>query len=116
MVILRSLQGIFLAAALLVAAPVWAQEHQDAHADPASGTTSSQAPVTGLGHETAAHDQETGTHGQGEAGHQGDDHHGSHDVSTLTPTEEMMRILEHKVENTPYIHEYPFPTIDLPRN
>ena len=28
----------------------------------------------------------------------------------------MLRILEHKVENTPYIHEYPFPTIELPRN
>lgn len=31
-----------------------------------------------------------------------------------TPTEEMMYILEHKVENTPYIHEYPFPKLYLP--
>jgi F-type H+-transporting ATPase subunit a len=28
----------------------------------------------------------------------------------------MMRVLEHKVENTPYIHEYPFPQINLPQN
>ncbi len=46
------------------------------------------------------------------------DSHGSssHDVSTLTPAEEMMSILDHKVANTPYIHEYPFPEIHLPEN
>jgi F-type H+-transporting ATPase subunit a len=34
----------------------------------------------------------------------------------LTPDEEMMSILEHKVENTPYIHEYPFPKVYLPQD
>ena len=37
-----------------------------------------------------------------------------HGTENLTPKEEMMRILEHKVENTPYIHEYPFPSLHLP--
>jgi len=43
-------------------------------------------------------------------------HYDAHDVSHFTPQEEMMKILEHKVENSPYIHEYPFPQINLPTN
>ncbi len=51
------------------------------------------------------------------AAHGDDAHHaGAHDVSSLTPKEEMMSILEHKVENTPYIHEWPFPMLELPTN
>ncbi len=37
-----------------------------------------------------------------------------HGTEHLTPNEEMMRVLEHKVENTPYIHEYPFPELHFP--
>lgn len=48
--------------------------------------------------------------------HPASDTHGGHDVDDLTPTEEMMSILEHKVENTPYIHEYPFPKLYLPKD
>ena len=123
MVIFRRLQGILLAAVLLIAAPVWAQNHQDTHGDPATGPAVHQpARDAGHGQEATGHGQETAGHGHKGAGQEEgmdahhDADHGSHDVSTLTPTEEMMRILEHKVENTPYIHEYPFPTIDLPQN
>jgi F-type H+-transporting ATPase subunit a len=42
--------------------------------------------------------------------------HHPKDVHSLTPSDEMMRILEHKVENTPYIHEWPIPEIPLPEN
>lgn len=43
-------------------------------------------------------------------------HKGGHGTEHLTPSEEMMKILEHKVENTPYIHEYPFPELHFPEN
>lgn len=39
-----------------------------------------------------------------------------HDVHHLTPAQEMSEILNHKVENTRYIHEYPFPKIALPQD
>ncbi|MBR9977408.1 MAG: F0F1 ATP synthase subunit A [Bacteroidetes bacterium] len=57
-------------------------------------------------------DQATETAAQ----HPGSDLHGGHDTGDLTPTEEMMSILEHKVENTPYIHEFPFPKLYLPKD
>ncbi|MBL0175254.1 MAG: F0F1 ATP synthase subunit A [Ignavibacteria bacterium] len=41
---------------------------------------------------------------------------GPHDVHSMTPKDEMMAILEHKVENTTYIHEWPFPEIHLPQD
>jgi F-type H+-transporting ATPase subunit a len=47
------------------------------------------------------------------------EHSGEHvpkDVHSLTPKEEMIAILEHKVENTTYIHEWPLPEIHLPTN
>ena len=48
--------------------------------------------------------------------HEADAEHGKgHGTENLTPSEEIIRILEHKVENTPYIHEYPFPAIELPQ-
>jgi F-type H+-transporting ATPase subunit a len=60
----------------------------------------------------AAHaDSAAATHDTAQAGAQ----HEEHGTANLTPTEEMMKVLEHKVENTPYIHEYPFPTVWLPR-
>lgn len=43
----------------------------------------------------------------------GDAHH---DIHHLTPAQEMSEILNHKVENTRYIHEYPFPKISLPQD
>jgi F-type H+-transporting ATPase subunit a len=42
--------------------------------------------------------------------------HAAKDARTMTPSEEMMAVLNHKVENTPYIHEWPIPTIELPQN
>jgi F-type H+-transporting ATPase subunit a len=57
-------------------------------------------------HIHAGHDAPGDAHGA-------DDHHGT---ENLTPGEEMMRILEHKVENTPYFHEYPFPKVYFPED
>jgi F-type H+-transporting ATPase subunit a len=34
----------------------------------------------------------------------------------LSPAEEMLEILQHKVSNTPFIHEYPFPELHLPQD
>ncbi|MFA6234520.1 MAG: F0F1 ATP synthase subunit A, partial [Bacteroidota bacterium] len=71
------------------------------------------------GGHTAA-DSTTGEHATGEhaTGEHATGEHaeGGHGTANLTPSEEMMRVLEHKVENTPYIHEYPFPQISLPQN
>ena len=59
---------------------------------------------------------------QGESGQSHEsagDHGGEHarkDVHSMTPKEEMQAILEHKVENSPYIHEWPFPEWHLPTN
>ena len=52
--------------------------------------------------------------GPAESGHE--HAHAPKDVRTLDPKEEMLAILEHKVENTPYIHEWPFPELHLPTN
>lgn len=73
------------------------------------------------GGDAASHDVEAAGSGHGEGENAEGEHaeggHGNgHSTDNLTPTEEMMRILEHKVENTTYIHEYPFPQINLPQN
>ncbi len=41
---------------------------------------------------------------------------GSHGTGALTPAQEMLSILEHKVVNTPAIHEWPFPALHFPEN
>ena len=58
----------------------------------------------------AAQEAATARNGESEAAH------GHPDYEHMKPSEEMMAILEHKVENTTYIHEWPFPQIDLPLN
>lgn len=68
-----------------------------------------QEPSEGRGTDTASVHADAEEHG-------GADAHDAHGTENLTPSQEMLRILEHKVENTPYIHEYPFPSIQLPRN
>ena len=73
-------------------------------------------------HAFAQHQSAEGVHSVDTlSGHAGaNDTHGGpsdvhgHDVSNYTPREEMMAILEHKVENTSYIHEWPFPMVQLP--
>ena len=57
-----------------------------------------------------------GEHDEGDHGEEHGEHHGSHDVSNLTPSQEMFSILNHKVENSPYIHEWPIPTISFPQD
>jgi len=108
MKIIRSLRGMILVAAVLtfVAAPLRAdQQHgSDQHA-PAEQRDGMQEVSTNGGHESDGHETAGAEHG--------DAHHGT---ENLTPSQEMMRILEHKVENTPYIHEYPFPKIKLPKD
>jgi F-type H+-transporting ATPase subunit a len=89
----------FVIAFLSALAPaLTAQEHAaPQHAAPQRvDTTVQQHPST-----------DASEHGEG---------HTTKDVHTLTPKEEMIAILEHKVENTPYIHEWPIPTIPLPTN
>lgn len=58
--------------------------------------------------------------GHGDATHGDATHEGAahavKDVSTMTPAEEMLEILSHKVGNSSHIHEYPFPSIHLPEN
>jgi F-type H+-transporting ATPase subunit a len=58
---------------------------------------------------------ETGAAKHGDSSH-GDAAHAVKDVSTMTPAEEMLEILSHKVGNSSHIHEYPFPSIHLPEN
>jgi F-type H+-transporting ATPase subunit a len=58
-----------------------------------------------------AHEGEAALHAEGH-----DAGEGHVDYEHMTPKDEMMAILEHKVENTSYIHEWPFPRIDLPQN
>ena len=95
MKIIRSFQGILIVASLLLFA----------------GTLRAEG---GHGENTQQH----GTHEQSthEATHENGGHGDGHGTENLTPSEEMMRILEHKVENTPYIHEYPFPKLYLPQD
>ncbi len=111
MKIILRFQGICITALLLALtmAPALAQNEHDAHGQDAVHATESQST------DAAAHESDRAS--EGEEAHHGDSHQGDHhSTDNLTPTEEMMRILEHKVENTPYIHEYPFPSIHLPED
>ncbi|MBR9975358.1 MAG: F0F1 ATP synthase subunit A [Bacteroidetes bacterium] len=112
MALIRSLQGMFLAAVLLLAGASAVQGQQDSHGTPPPGASHHEVtdPASGNSHEGM--DVHDGADGHEDA----DGHADSHGVEHLTPTEEMMRILEHKVENTPYIHEYPFPSLYLPQD
>lgn len=102
---------MFLATVLLLAGPAIVQGQQDSHGAPPPGASQHEVtdPAPGDSHGTEGHEGAESHDGSGT-------HHDSHSVEHLTPTEEMMRILEHKVENTPYIHEYPFPYLYLPQN
>ncbi len=120
MTILRSLQGMIFAAvaALLVTVSVSAQEHsvqqgtqQVEHSETVTQDSDDGAHDSGTlegKHAESVH--ETGEHAEGAHSD------GGHGTENLTPQQEMMRVLEHKVENTTYIHEYPFPQINLPQN
>jgi F-type H+-transporting ATPase subunit a len=83
---------------------------QDAH-----GTEGSQTSEHAMQHDADGHgaDADHVEHAE-EAGH--DEHGGHHDVSKLKPGEEMFSILNHKVENTSYVHEWPFPTVEFPQD
>jgi F-type H+-transporting ATPase subunit a len=89
-----------VAAVLLLAGAASAQDRIDTRSDTHDAQNS--------GH-PAQHEATEGVHGHETA-------EGHHGTENLTPSEEMMKILEHKVENTPYIHEYPFPEIHLPQD
>jgi F-type H+-transporting ATPase subunit a len=109
---------LFAAVALtiLAAAPLAAQDHA-AQGRTAQGRTAHDAAQQALAHDTGHAESGTVEGGHAEGGH-AESGHGAegHGTANLTPSEEMMRILEHKVENTRYIHEYPFPEIPLPQN
>lgn len=111
--IIYSLKGMFFIAAVLafIASPLRAeQQHAPDHGTAAEQQGISPGAQHADGHESDGHEV-VGHESAGSA--HGDGHHGT---EHLTPTEEMMRILEHKVENTAYIHEYPFPEIHLPQD
>ncbi len=114
---------LFAAVAVIVlSVSLPAQQHQDnqgshgvtqeANAPHGSVAGSHEPGSAEGGHAEGEHAE--GEHAEGEHAENG--HGEGHSTDNLTPTEEMMRILEHKVENTPYIHEYPFPTINLPQD
>jgi F-type H+-transporting ATPase subunit a len=103
MKIIRSIQGILLVAALLLFThPLHAEGDQAGTEAGKQHTEHGVAAQDAAAHDAAAHGDAHGSDGHG--------------TDNLTPSEEMMRILEHKVENTPYIHEYPFPELHLPQD
>lgn len=102
MKIILRFQGMFIAA-LFLALSMGTAQAQDEHDDHGQDAV----------HATESHTADASAH---EEGQEHADHGEHHATDDLTPTEEMMHILEHKVENTPYIKEYPFPKIYLPKN
>jgi F-type H+-transporting ATPase subunit a len=94
--ILFNSTALIVAVLLFISMKSFAQDHGAAKPQDAS-TVHAQA-------DTARH---TAAEPHGEA---------EEDVSKFTPQHEMLRILDHKIENTTYIHEYPFPKLALPTN
>ncbi|MFA6233407.1 MAG: hypothetical protein WC824_04360, partial [Bacteroidota bacterium] len=113
MTILRTLQGMLFAtiAAMVLTVTLSAQQHPAQKGTQQIGQKGSSSTVRETGsHESVgtegghtASDSTTGEHATGEHA-TGEHAEGGHGTANLTPSEEMMRVLEHKVENTPYIH------------
>ncbi len=77
---------------------VSAQSHHP-EAD-AAAQTRGQVDTAAVLHDAAGEHGATAGHGDG----------------PMKPAEEMLEILNHKVMNTPFIHEYPFPEIHFPQD
>jgi F-type H+-transporting ATPase subunit a len=93
---LRSL-AVF-AALLVISVAVVRGQHEQVSAGTPAGAAADTV------HASTAAPAEAGKHGA------------EHDIAHMTPAEEMLEILTHKVANSTKIHEYPFPEIELPQN
>ncbi len=101
----RPLLVVFAALLLCWSGPAFAQ-----HSASPTDTSHAAAPHDAGVHETGVQDPAHAdtAHATGA--------HAVKDVSTMTPAEEMLEILSHKVSNSSHIHEYPFPSLHLPED